>query len=95
MIVDTHAHVVPATLLDALRAEKRLFPSVKLHDAAAPRMEICRERVGSGNFIPTNANAHAGEGPLSTLPSLRPSSQDRAGFDRKDGVSRRLRLTFG
>jgi hypothetical protein len=68
MIVDTHAHVVPATLLDALRAEKRLFPSVKLHDAAAPRMEICRERVGSGNFIPTNANAHAGEGPLSTRP---------------------------
>jgi hypothetical protein len=45
---------------------KRLFPSVKLHDTAAPRMEICRERVGSGNFIPTNANAHAGEGPFST-----------------------------
>jgi aminocarboxymuconate-semialdehyde decarboxylase len=38
MIIDTHAHVVPATLLDALRAETRLFPSVKLHDAAAPRM---------------------------------------------------------
>jgi hypothetical protein len=50
MIVDTHAHVVPVTLLDALRAEKRLFPSVKLHDAAAPRMEICRERVGIGQF---------------------------------------------
>jgi hypothetical protein len=27
-------------LLDAMRAEKRLFPSVKLHDAAAPRMEF-------------------------------------------------------
>jgi aminocarboxymuconate-semialdehyde decarboxylase len=40
MIIDTHAHVVPATLLDALRAEKRLFPSVKLHDAAAPRVEF-------------------------------------------------------
>jgi aminocarboxymuconate-semialdehyde decarboxylase len=40
MIVDTHAHVVPATLLDALRGQKRLFPSVKLHDAAAPRMEF-------------------------------------------------------
>jgi aminocarboxymuconate-semialdehyde decarboxylase len=40
MIIDTHAHVVPATLLDAMRAEKRLFPSVKLHDAAAPRMEF-------------------------------------------------------
>ena len=40
MIIDTHAHVVPATLLDAMRTEKRLFPSVKLHDAAAPRMEF-------------------------------------------------------
>ena len=40
MIIDTHAHVVPATLLDAMRSEKRLFPSVKLHDAAAPRMEF-------------------------------------------------------
>src|SRR5579884_487610 len=40
MIIDTHAHVVPATLLDALRAETRLFPSVRLHDAAAPRMEF-------------------------------------------------------
>jgi aminocarboxymuconate-semialdehyde decarboxylase len=27
-------------LLDALRAEPRLFPSVKLHDAAAPRIEF-------------------------------------------------------
>ena len=41
MIIDTHAHVVPATLLDAMRSEKRLFPSVKLHDAGpAPRMEF-------------------------------------------------------
>jgi aminocarboxymuconate-semialdehyde decarboxylase len=40
MIIDTHAHVVPATLLDAMRAEKRLFPSVKLHDAVAPRLEF-------------------------------------------------------
>ena len=40
MIIDTHAHVVPASLLDALRTEKHLFPSVKLHDAAAPRMEF-------------------------------------------------------
>ena len=40
MIIDTHAHVVPATMLDALRAEARLFPSVLLHDAAAPRMEF-------------------------------------------------------
>ena len=46
MIIDTHAHVVPATLLDALRTEKRLFPSIKLHDAAAPRMEFVRGRAG-------------------------------------------------
>src|ERR1700728_4622233 len=46
MIIDTHAHVVPATLLDALRAEKRLFPSIKLHDAAAPRMEFAEGGPG-------------------------------------------------
>src|SRR5271154_4569764 len=40
MIIDTPAHVVPATLLDAMRTEKRLFPSVRLHDAAAPRVEF-------------------------------------------------------
>ncbi|HEX3861586.1 MAG TPA: amidohydrolase family protein [Stellaceae bacterium] len=41
MIIDTHAHVVPATLLDAMRSEKRLFPSVRLHDGGpAPRMEF-------------------------------------------------------
>ena len=40
MIIDTHAHVVPATLLEAMRSERRLFPSVKLHDAASPRMEF-------------------------------------------------------
>lgn len=29
MIIDAHAHFVPAGLLDSLRAEQRLFPSVK------------------------------------------------------------------
>jgi aminocarboxymuconate-semialdehyde decarboxylase len=39
MIIDTHAHVVPATMLEALRSERRLFPSVSLNvDSAAPRM---------------------------------------------------------
>jgi aminocarboxymuconate-semialdehyde decarboxylase len=39
MIIDTHAHVVPGTLLEALRSEKRLFPSVRLDTAGAqPRM---------------------------------------------------------
>jgi aminocarboxymuconate-semialdehyde decarboxylase len=40
MIIDTHAHVVPGSLLDALKSEKRLFPSVRLHQGAAPRMEF-------------------------------------------------------
>ncbi|HUZ75664.1 MAG TPA: amidohydrolase family protein [Stellaceae bacterium] len=30
MIIDTHAHFVPAAFLEALRAERRLFPSVKV-----------------------------------------------------------------
>ena len=39
MIIDTHAHVVPGSLIEALRSERRLFPSVRLHaDAAMPRM---------------------------------------------------------
>ena len=39
MIIDTHAHVVPGTMLDSLRSESRLFPSVRLHtEGAAPRM---------------------------------------------------------
>ncbi len=39
MIIDTHAHVVPQSLLDALRGESRLFPSVRLHgEGAAPRL---------------------------------------------------------
>src|SRR5436190_2534929 len=39
MIIDTHAHVVPGTMLEALRSERRLFPSVQLHaDGGAPRM---------------------------------------------------------
>jgi aminocarboxymuconate-semialdehyde decarboxylase len=39
MIIDTHAHVVPGTMLDALRSERRLFPSVRLDtEGAAPRL---------------------------------------------------------
>jgi aminocarboxymuconate-semialdehyde decarboxylase len=39
MIIDTHAHVVPQSLLDALASEQRLFPSVRLDTSAAmPRM---------------------------------------------------------
>ena len=30
MIVDTHAHFVPSSFLEALRTERRLFPSVKI-----------------------------------------------------------------
>jgi aminocarboxymuconate-semialdehyde decarboxylase len=39
MIIDAHAHVVPATMLDALRSKRQLFPSVKLDESAAmPRL---------------------------------------------------------
>ena len=39
MIIDTHAHVVPQSLIDAMRSEKRLFRSVRLNtEAAHPRM---------------------------------------------------------
>ena len=39
MIIDTHAHVVPGSMLDALRSERRLFPSVALNtEGAMPRM---------------------------------------------------------
>ena len=40
MVIDTHAHVVPGSLIETLRAERRLFPSVRLHDGATPRMEF-------------------------------------------------------
>ena len=30
MIIDCHAHLVPPALLDAVRADKASFPSVKL-----------------------------------------------------------------
>jgi aminocarboxymuconate-semialdehyde decarboxylase len=39
MIIDTHAHVVPSTMLEALRSEQRLFPSVRLDtEGPMPRM---------------------------------------------------------
>jgi len=41
MIIDTHAHVVPHSLLEALRSEARLFPSVRLDASAAmPRLSF-------------------------------------------------------
>ena len=30
MIIDTHAHVVPSSLIETLRADRRIFPSVRL-----------------------------------------------------------------
>src|SRR5205823_1289757 len=39
MIIDTHAHTVPGTMLDALKSERRRFPSVRLHaDGPTPRL---------------------------------------------------------
>jgi aminocarboxymuconate-semialdehyde decarboxylase len=39
VIIDAHAHFIPSGLLEALRSERRLFPSVKvLSEGAATRM---------------------------------------------------------
>ncbi|MBV9824290.1 MAG: amidohydrolase [Alphaproteobacteria bacterium] len=47
MIIDTHAHVVPGTMLEALRGQPRLFPSVKLHqNSPAPRLEFAEGGPG-------------------------------------------------
>src|SRR5437762_4422921 len=47
MIIDTHAHTVPGTMLDALKSEPRLFPSVRLHaDGPMPRLEFADGGVG-------------------------------------------------
>src|SRR5262249_23010754 len=55
MIIDTHAHVVPATLIAALRAQPRLFPSVTLHDGGAmPRLEF----AGLGPGRPIQPRLH-------------------------------------
>ena len=49
MIIDTHAHIVPGTMLQALRAQPRLFSSVKLHDGEKPRIEF--DGAGPGRPI--------------------------------------------
>src|SRR5437660_3447571 len=55
MIIDTHAHTVPGTMLDALRGERRLFPSVRLHgDGPMPRMEF----AGNGPGRPIQPRLH-------------------------------------
>jgi aminocarboxymuconate-semialdehyde decarboxylase len=44
MIIDTHAHVVPGSLIEALRAERRIFPSVRLiADGGTTRMAFAGE----------------------------------------------------
>ena len=53
MIIDTHAHVVPGSMLAALRSEQRLFPSVRLHDGEAPRMDF-----GQGPGRPIQPRLH-------------------------------------
>ena len=47
MTIDTHAHTVPGTMLDALKSEKRLFRSVRLHaDGPMPRLEFAEGGPG-------------------------------------------------
>jgi len=44
MIIDTHAHVVPGSLIETLRTERRLFPSVRrLPNASTIRMAFAGE----------------------------------------------------
>jgi aminocarboxymuconate-semialdehyde decarboxylase len=44
MIIDTHAHVVPASLIEVLRAERRIFPSARLlAEGEATRMTFAGE----------------------------------------------------
>jgi aminocarboxymuconate-semialdehyde decarboxylase len=44
MIIDTHAHVVPGSLIETLRTERRLFPSVRLlAEAGSVRMAFAGE----------------------------------------------------
>lgn len=44
MIIDTHAHVVPGSLIETLRAERRIFPSVRLlAEGGATRMAFAGE----------------------------------------------------
>jgi len=44
MIIDTHAHVVPGSLIETLRSERRLFPSVRLlAEAGSARMAFAGE----------------------------------------------------
>jgi aminocarboxymuconate-semialdehyde decarboxylase len=55
MIIDTHAHTVPKSLLDTLNSERRLFPSVRLHgDGPMPRMEF----AGAGPGRPIQPRLH-------------------------------------
>jgi hypothetical protein len=44
MIIDTRAHVVPGSLIETLRSERRSFPSVRLlADAGTIRMAFAGE----------------------------------------------------
>jgi len=44
MIIDTHAHVVPGSLIETLRAEQRIFPSVRLFvEGSMTRMAFAGE----------------------------------------------------
>jgi aminocarboxymuconate-semialdehyde decarboxylase len=41
MIIDTHAHTVPGSLLEAMRAERRLFSTARLNDEGTmPRIDF-------------------------------------------------------
>jgi hypothetical protein len=54
MIIDSHAHAVPGRLIEVLRAERRIFPSVRLlAEDGTTRMAFAGE---AARLFDTNCN---------------------------------------
>ena len=49
MIIDCHAHLVPPALLDAIRAERAKFPSVRVIEETDRRTASSRTQKNTGN----------------------------------------------
>ena len=79
MIIDTDAHVVPGSLIETLRSERRSFPSVRLlAEADSARMAFAGEEGAEwtrcfNEHLTNDAIALAALTPLATV-----SSQDGA-----------------
>ena len=68
MIIDTHAHVVPGSLIETLRSERRLFPSVRLlAEADSARMAFAGE-APTRPIAPRLSDPAPRMTPLATVP---------------------------